>query len=227
MRTFKSESIPDNPNNESTQPVQKLFPEPEPLTLNSQNPFQKFTKRSIKNRATLVAIIISTLPVLATGGIAYFFASQSITEKIVTEKQARVSLFQGTVNLFMRERFGDIQVMAGLDIFTDPERRASTDLQAKTEALILFQKTYKVYESIAVFDLKGDLIAQTPGELLKNHLSRPYIQAAIKANGPVISQPIMSVHKHPILCVYTASVIKDSVTGKPVGYIRARIPIKT
>lgn len=220
MRTLKSESSPDNSNHDDPQTEQKKPPESTKITLISK----KFSQRSIKTKATLVAILLSTLPVLATGGIAYIFASQSITERIFTEKQARVIIFQEIVDLFMRERYGDIQVMAGLKIFADPVQRASTSLQTKTQSLNLFQNTYQVYDSIAVFDLKGNVIAQTPGTPLKNHLARPYIQAAIKANGPVISQPSIS-SSEGAFNVYTASVIKDSVTGKPIGYIRARIPI--
>ncbi|ACK71202.1 methyl-accepting chemotaxis sensory transducer [Gloeothece citriformis PCC 7424] len=232
MRTLKPKSTPEQSNHQNSQPGSTLTSDSNAirLTSNGSTPphlqlWENFAKRSLKTKATVVAILISTLPVLTTGFIAYSVASKSITERIFTQQETKANLVQETVNLFMRERYGDIQVMAGLDIFTDPERRSSISPQAKAQLLIFIQNTYQVYDSIAAFDLRGNVIAQTPGTPLENHLNRPYIQAAMKSNGPVISEPMMSITEGTF-SVYTASVIKDLVTGKPVGYIRARIPVK-
>ena len=120
---------------------------------------------------------------------------------------------------------GDIQVMANLDIFTNPKLRDLATAEEKSAALQQIKETYKIYNSIAVFDLKGDLIAQTEGKPLGNHRDRGYIQAALDANGPIISQPRVSTSSG-IFSVYAAAPIHDKWTGKTIGFIRARIPIK-
>jgi methyl-accepting chemotaxis protein len=173
----------------------------------------------------IIAMAIGTLPVLAIGATAYYFADQSITKEIAAAQQRSVADLQDKVNRFMQDRFGDIQMMATLDLLTDPKLRQLVSRAELEAALGRIAGSYGLYESIAVFDLRGEPIAQTPGKKLENHLNRVYIQAAIKANGPVLSQPLISTSEGTF-SVYSAAVIKDQVTGQPVGYIRARMPVR-
>ncbi|MBE9044483.1 HAMP domain-containing protein [Pleurocapsales cyanobacterium LEGE 10410] len=177
---------------------------------------------TLKTKATLLAIAIGTIPVLAIGGTAYYFANRSITRQIVENGETLTVNLQDKVNLFMKERFNDIQAMANLNVMTD---LAATPAQ-KEAALERLKSAYDVYDSIAVFDLEGNPIAQTTGKKLDNHLNRTYIQAALQANGPVLSQPAISSTKGTFN-IYAASTIKDQSTGKPIGFIRARIPVTT
>ncbi len=181
-------------------------------------------KLSLRVKATAAAVAIGTIPLLAIGGIAYYFANQSVTKQINETGKSSVTDLQDKVHLFMRDRFADIQVMASLDIFTDPKLRTSTTIQDKTEALTRFQEASGIYNSIGLFDLKGDVIAQTPGKPLGNHLNRTYVREALKVNGPVLSQPAVSTSSG-IFSVYAASVVKDQVTGQTIGFIRARMPV--
>ncbi len=180
--------------------------------------------KSIRFKTTLMAIAIGTIPTIALSFIAYRYTARSITQEITSAKKTLVADLQNQVNIFMRDRFGDIQVMANLDIFTDPQLRNIVTAEAKSAALQKIQDAYKIYNSIAVFDAKGDLIAQTEGKTLGNHLNRGYIQAALKANAPVISQPRISTSSG-IFSVYTAAPIRDRVTGKTIGFVRARMPV--
>ena len=186
--------------------------------------FRWWRKLSLRFKAATLAVAIGTIPVLAIGGIAYYFADQSVTKQINETGKSSVTDLQDKVHLFMRHRFADIQVMARLDIFTDPKLRATTTIQDKTEALTRFQEASGIYNSIGLFDLKGDVIAQTPGKPLGNHLNRTYVREALKVNGPVLSQPAVSTSSG-IFSVYAASVVKDQVTGQTIGFIRARIPV--
>ncbi len=192
--------------------------------VSSNRPTSWWQKLSLRVKATAVAVAIGTIPLLAIGGIAYYFANQSVTKQINETEKSSVTDLQDKVNLFMRDRFADIQVMASLDIFTDPKLRTSTTIQDKTEALTRFQEASGIYNSIGLFDLKGDVIAQTPGKPLGNHLNRTYVREALKVNGPVLSQPAVSTSSG-IFSVYAASVVKDQVTGQTIGFIRARMPV--
>ncbi|MGL5835542.1 MAG: methyl-accepting chemotaxis protein, partial [Waterburya sp.] len=177
---------------------------------------------SLKTKATLLAIAIGTIPVLITGVTAYYFANKSITEEIISTEELQASELQDKVGRFIQERRGDITVMSGLKVFVNPEKFT---VEEKTQILERFFEAYNTYDSIAVFDLKGNVIAQTDkGKKLDNHLDRPYVQEALKTNAPVISQPTLSktTGKYSI---YTASVINDGRTGKPIGFVRARLPV--
>ena len=176
---------------------------------------------SLKTKATLLAIAIGTIPVLAIGAAAYYFANRSFTKQIVEVGETQTVDLQDKTNRFMKERFSDIQVMANLEIFTDAEHTPAE----KTAALERLMSASDVYDSIAVFDIKGEPIAQTKqGQKLDNHLNRTYIQAALQANGSVVSQPAISTTEGTF-SIYAASTIKDQTTGKPIGFIRARTPV--
>lgn len=207
----------------------ELNPEEQDETLAQQKsqPLKK-TKRGgwgIRTKATLLAMAIGTLPVMAVGGMAYSVASKSIYQQLESYEITNVTELQDKIHLYMHDRFGDIQTMAGLDIFTHPQWRETATRAEKDAALTKIQKAYGIYDSIAVFDMKGDVVAQTQGTPLKNHLNRTYVQAALQVNGPVLSQPSISTTEGTFN-VYAASTIKDPATGEPIGFIRARMPIK-
>lgn len=192
-------------------------------SINNQNSQEFGWSKSLtlKTKTTLFAIAIGTIPLLAIGGTAYYFANKSITKQIIEIEETETVDLQDKVNRFMKERFSDIQVMADLDIFID----SAATVAQKTAALERLRSAKAVYDSIGVFDLQGEPIAQTKqGKKLGNHLNRTYIQSALKVNGAVLSQPTISTTSGTF-SVYAASTIKDRNTGKPIGFIRARLPV--
>ncbi|NJL53460.1 MAG: hypothetical protein HC930_17190 [Hydrococcus sp. SU_1_0] len=145
---------------------------------------------SIKTKATLLAIAIGTVPVLITGATAYYFANKSIAKQTIAAEEVSVSELQDKVGRFIQERRGDITVLTGLKVFVEPEKFTAEE---KTQILNRIYNAYGTYDSIAVFDLKGNVVVQTDkGKKLENHLDRPYVQEALKTNKPVISQPTIS-----------------------------------
>ncbi|MFM2313060.1 MAG: hypothetical protein RLZZ04_2336 [Cyanobacteriota bacterium] len=178
---------------------------------------------SLKTKATLLAIAIGTIPVLLTGGTAYYFSNKSITKEIITAEELQASELQDKIGRFMQERRGDITVITGLKVLVNPEKFT---FEERSEILKRFYQAYGTYESLAAFDLKGNVIAQSDeGKKLENHLDRPYVQEALKTDAVVVSQPTIS-KSTGAYSIYTASVIKDPRTGKPIGFARARLPVK-
>jgi methyl-accepting chemotaxis protein len=125
----------------------------------------------------------------------------------------------------MYERYGDIQTIAGLEAFANPKVQAATSRQEKQVLLDRYVQAHKMYASIAVFDLKGDVIAQSKGESLKNHSDRDYFQAALKTDRAVISQPTAS-KSTGVFSVYNAAPVKDTSTGKTIAIVRTRMPVE-
>ena len=180
----------------------------------------------LRTKASLLAVVLGTLPVVGVGAIAYNIANQGALEKLKEIETVHVEDLQLTVDLFMQERYSDIQLLANLDIFTASNLRNATSSQQKAEILDQMMAAYNgIYDSIALFDLSGNPIAQTSkGKKLTNHLNRSYIQSAKVADGAILSQPLISTTSGEF-SIYSASVVKDKVTRQPVGYIRARIPV--
>ena len=182
-------------------------------------------KLSLKAKTTLILIGVSSLSTIAIGSVAYYFANRSISQQIITAEETVAVEVADKVAFYMRERYGDIQIMANLAILTTPELRASTTVQDKQTALDSFIKAYGIYNSVAFFDLEGNVLAQSTGKALGNHKDRSYFQEALKKNGPVLSQPILS-KSSGIIAVYLASPVKDSKTGQNIGVLRARMPVR-
>jgi methyl-accepting chemotaxis protein PixJ len=204
-------------------PIKRVEPDVE--TLQPRQGFRWWRGISIRTKATTLAIVLGTVPMLTIAGIAYSIAGRALTERAgISEREQAIAL-QSQVNQFMRGRFSDIQVMAQLDIFTDPQLRSAISNAAKAAALTRILNSHKIYDIAAVTDLKGNLIAQTAGEPLGNLSNRTYIRAALQANGPILSQPVVSPTSG-IFSIYAASVIKDKLTKQPIGIVFTRMPVK-
>jgi methyl-accepting chemotaxis protein PixJ len=183
----------------------------------------------ITQKATALAIALGTIPVLLTGITAYQFANQGFSKEVTRSKIQRAIGVEDKVNRFMRERYGDVQILANLPMLSDPSLRGTTSLAEKQAALDQFVKTYKVYDSIAVFDLKGDVIVQSKGQPLPNHADREYFQQVLKTNQPVIGYagiPKVS-QSSGRLTLPIAAPVKDKVTGKTIAVIRTRMPVES
>jgi signal transduction histidine kinase len=181
--------------------------------------------RSLKVKTTVLAIAIGTLPVLAIGGIAYSVANRAIAKQITKTEQERLISLQDKVNRFVFERFGDIQIIGNLPILTDPDLQKQTTPQEKVEILTRFETTYGVYDSIAVFDLNGNPLLQTNGDNLGNHFNRPYFQAALNIQEPVIGLPADGGTGEPP-SLYFAKLLRENGNGRPIGVVRSRMPLK-
>jgi twitching motility protein PilJ len=185
-----------------------------------------FSKLGIKQKATIFSILIGTLPVLAIGATAYQFANQSITNQFVgVEKNQAVSVAD-KINKFMFERYGDIQVFSNLPILINPKVRAVTTLDEKNAVLTKALNTYQVYDSIAAFDLNGNVIVQSQGKPLDNHKNRAYFQQVLQTGQPLISEVETSKSSGEIV-IHFAAPIKERGTGQIIGVIRSRLPMKS
>ncbi|MGK7876879.1 MAG: methyl-accepting chemotaxis protein [Xenococcaceae cyanobacterium] len=181
-------------------------------------------KLSLQVKATVMAIAIGAIPVLAVGGIAYSVTNQEIKLQITDNAATEVVDLEEKLALFVGERYADIQVLAQLDIFTNSKIRATLTRQEKEATLNLYIKDYGFYDSIAVFDRQGNVLAQSQGKPLDNPRNQKYFQTVLETNRPFISEPQVS-QSSGISNFYIAAPIKDKATGKTIAVLRARIPI--
>ncbi|NEP08801.1 MAG: HAMP domain-containing protein [Symploca sp. SIO2C1] len=201
--------------------------EPEVQFLESSVPEERVTwwqRISVRVKATSLAIVIGMTPVVAIGSIAYYFANKSITQEIKEEKQQRAAQLANRINLFMSDRFSDIQVLGQLPIFTNPQVSEATSVEEKVALLDRYVKLYGIYNSVALFDLNGDTIVQAKGKPVPNHKTRDYYQRIMKTGQPTINPPSIS-RTTGTLSMHIASPIKDLATGKITGVIRFQLPL--
>ncbi len=181
-------------------------------------------KLSLQVKATAMAVAIGVIPVLAVGGIAYFVADQGIRQQISDNAIAEAIDRGDKLALFVNDRYADIQVLAKLDVFTNPKVREKLTRQEKEATLNFYLKDYQFYDSIALLDLKGNVLAQSQGKPLNNRRNQEYFQAVLHTNRPFISDPQVSASSG-IFSFYIAVPVKDKATGKMIAILRARIPM--
>ncbi|MBW4467883.1 MAG: GAF domain-containing protein [Pegethrix bostrychoides GSE-TBD4-15B] len=196
----------------------------QPARNTSAQGLSRWRKLSLKNKATTLAILLGTLPVILIGGTSYFLASQSLSNQITAAQQDSTAEVLDKVAFYMRERYGDIQIMSNLNVFTDTRQRLTATRQEKQVALDQFLQAYPIYNSVAVFDLNGNVLAQSQGAALDNHKNRNYFQTVLKTGQSVISEPQVS-KSSGILSIHTAAPVKDKATGQIIGVVRARLPV--
>lgn len=193
----------------------------------------------LSTKSIILSITIGTLPVVGTGAIAYMFGSQLITKQIITSQENTAINLSDKVNNFIGQRYGDIQILSNIS-FSSPiqdtekaiaekSRQISKvdpstiniETQVSLDSLI---KNSNVYDSVAIFDLNGQVMMQSSGESLTPEKQLIYFQEVVKQNTPIISQP--EIVENIGTVIYIAAPIKDAVEGNTIGIVRTRIPLK-
>ncbi len=185
----------------------------------------KVTTLSFKTKSILLAIALGITPVVAIGLLNYYQVQSVSQQRTIDTQKLRATSIADKLNRFVFERNGDVATLASLPVFTDAKVGAITPLQNKVSLLDKFVTNYQVYDSIAIFDLKGDPIVQSSGAKLNNHSNRQYFQEALQTGKTVISQPEVSKSTGKVV-LHFATPVRDTVTGRITGVIRARTPIE-
>lgn len=190
--------------------------------VSSNSLIARFKRLSLSTKATIVAIAMVTIPVLAIGVGGYLVAGRSLDNKINELHEAKTRDFADKFNRFMLERYKDTQGMADMPLIRNP--RASSE--QKRAALDNYVNTYKVYDGIGIFDLNGNAIVQSEDNIFSNQANRDYFQKAKNSGNAVISQPVLSKSTKK-LSIYTAAPIKNPTSQEITSVLITRIPIQS
>lgn len=181
----------------------------------------RFKGLSLGAKTTILAIAIATFPVLAIGTGAYVVASQSVSNKISELQQAETKGFADEINRFMFERNMNIKLLANLPIISN----SGASSAQKKAVLDNYVKTYKLYDSIGIFNSKGDVIVQSQGSDFDNQGQLDYFKKLLNSGNAVISQPVFSNSTNSY--IYTAVPIKNPTAGPTTSVVIARMPVKS
>ena len=196
------------------------------VTSKANNSTSLWSRLSVKAKTSVVLICVALGSSVGIGTVAYLLADKTIARQTNITEQAKSYELTKELALFMRDRYADIEAMSHMPIFANYDLRKNTTVQQKQSFLAKYLKSYNgIYQNIAVFDIKGNLIASDSGEPRGNHKDRIYVKEALRTGKPYISQPLYS-KSTGILTVYAAARIKDTKTGETVGVIRTRIPVE-
>ncbi len=229
----QSPQTPDTESNESqilaierevTLPPES--PRDKPTTSSKHSPIiQWWQDLTLRSKSIIAATAIGITPVVAVGSLAYGISNKIIYHQTKATEISRAVGLSDEVSRFISDRYLDIQGLATLDTFTKAELRNQLSPQDKQKVLDRYINIYQLYDSIAVFDLQGDVIGQSGGTPLKNHADRGYFQEVLNTKSPTVTQPLISTTEGTFN-VYFAAPVLDSQTGDVVAVIRSRMPVK-
>jgi methyl-accepting chemotaxis protein PixJ len=188
-------------------------------------PTGKWSKLSLKTKVTLLATLLGLAPIAAIGALSYVQIDSALRQQTAQEQKTRAIEIADKFNRFIFERNGDVEVLASQPVFADSRLSALTPPEAKVKLLDQYISSYQIYDSIAFFDLKGNVLAQNKGAALTNHLDRKYFQDVLKTGKTVISEPEKSKSTGKGV-IHFATPVKDVATGQIIGVMRTRAPIE-
>jgi methyl-accepting chemotaxis protein PixJ len=202
----------------------EMFDRQDELALNSARPASSWNKFSVKTKVTLLATMLGLLPLAIVGTLSYLQINNALREQTVQTQKSRAEAIADKFNRFIFERNGDVETLAAQPVFADAKLAAITSPDSKAKLLDQYITSYQVYDSIALFDLKGNVIAQSKGGALANHLDRQYFQQVLKTGKTVISEPEKSQTTGKLV-LHFAAPIQDVATGQVIGVMRTRAPM--
>ena len=179
---------------------------------------------SFRTKAIIVAVLLSTIPVVGIGILAYTLAHDSLQTSETQQQQYVTASFKANLIRFMILRRKDIQSLSLAPVLTNPKLRANSSVPEIETYLDRFKDTYKLYDSIMVFDLQGNPLYVSQGSPRDNHRDRAYFQATLKTGKAQISRASVSKSSGKTVFHITAPIL-DSSTGQLIGVVRARMPI--
>jgi methyl-accepting chemotaxis protein PixJ len=179
-------------------------------------------RRSLKTKTTLAAIAIATIPLISVSFIADKIASSAVSTQIQNGKQARVNALARRLGLFMQERYHDTQAIAQAPLLSDPALATFSSLKQKELFLTNNMKVNgKIFSSIALFDLNGNVITQSEGGNQTGISELPAFREVLQTAKSVVVNP--ETVSGTIAAQFLVPV-KDPA-GKVTGVVRSLMPL--
>ncbi len=186
----------------------------------------KLTNLSFKSKAISAAVILSLLPVVGVGTLAFIVSKNNLEETEQANQQATTVALSNSLGRFITQRGKDIQTVADLPLVKDAKISKSLTRISKEDFLNDYIDRHKFYDSLMIMDLNGNTIAASKGSNTENHAGRDYFKQALTTGKSYIS-PIEVSKSSKKSSLYFATPAKDSVTGQTIAIVRARMPISS
>ncbi|CAN1208606.1 hypothetical protein TUMEXPCC7403_00195 [Tumidithrix helvetica PCC 7403] len=189
---------------------------------------------SIKLKITAWAIALATIPAIAIGISTYQSGSANFIAQVKQTKAVEAASLADTLSRFMLKQYENVSLLSTLfvsgEVNKTPPAKPLTPAQQKqaikdalTNRLSLYKQANVNFDSIAVFDLTGNLLAQSAGTPTPHTIDKDFLKQVLAANSLLISKPILTEQEYALAF---AVPIKDPTTQKVSTILQARMPIK-
>lgn len=182
---------------------------------------QKF---NLKTKATLLAVTLGIVPVLAIGGINYYLTDNALTkQELQYQKTVAVNL-SDDLRQFAQTNYQQVIDLSNLPLLTNPELFQTINKEDKEKALGNFLKNG--INSIVVIDAKtGQTLLEGREESRKatipDYSQIDYWQEVVKTKEPVIN-PLRISKANNLSSFFVAAPVFHEKTGELLYVIRTR-----
>ena len=184
-------------------------------------------KLTLRTKVLILALSLGVTPVVAVGGISYFFVEKQETAEVTqARKEATFDVAKFTSE-FMASRFQDLRTFSQLSMFADPKVREATNVGDRNTFLRNLVDSSPLYEDIAVVGLDGKPIAVSNPDGIIDNVSQVEWFQTISANEEITwVQPRAPRAGGLEFALIGAAPIFDSQSGEMIAMIRIRLDVE-
>jgi len=180
-------------------------------------------KMSLRNQSIIFAIALGTIPVIATGIIAYWITNPTIKTGVIRYQKTLAIGISNRIHQLTSERVNDLKVISGLGIFNDQKVVSGTTYNPLNALMENFRQSYGMYQSILVSDLTGKVMLQTQGSAVSNISNEDYFQQVQRTNQITVVKRREQGGEHVIIM---AAPLRNINSSQPMGVVRTLMPVK-
>lgn len=177
---------------------------------------KSWLKFNLTTKYTILSIVVGTLPVLVIGCLTYYFGNKLISKQIRDSQETQVMGLSNKVKTLIADSYRDMGIIANLANF-----RSNSSNYYRQKSLDNLVQSSKIYDSVSVFDINGNLI-KSGGEFLETQPNSIDLTEVIEQNHPIITQPEEVENVGTV--IYLIVPIKDE-NNNIVNIVKTRIPI--
>jgi methyl-accepting chemotaxis protein PixJ len=184
---------------------------------------------SLRRKSMVLAIALTTVPIVTVGSLAHLVVSHSLNAQIVSQQENRTLGVERRMGEIADRLIEDVETIASSPMFADRELSQTASLPQKIQLLDGWIDTRnEQYDSIVVFDLQGNVLFQSkspqPVNPKSNYSNREYFQEAIASKSLEVREPKITLSQSTN-SLEVAAPIKEFGTGKLLGVVRLRMPL--
>ncbi len=184
---------------------------------------------SLRFKATALGITLATLPVFVVGALALWITNATLTAAIEETRLDEIREVQTLFSQVISNSRINLNVIATLPLFTDPELRESTSRRQKRAALLNYSQQAGVYGLIAVINRDGSPLIQSEGDPLPDQQQQPYFQAVLEREDYLVGQPFPLPASAAVAgwAIPLAVPVRDSESNEIIAVVYAELLMRS
>jgi methyl-accepting chemotaxis protein len=180
-------------------------------------------KMSLRNQSIILAIALGTIPVIATGIIAYWITNPTIKTGVIRYQKTLAIGISNRIHQLTSERVNDLKFISSLGMFNEQKVVAGTGYNQLNLLMETFRQSYGMYQNILISDITGKVMLQTQGSAVSTISNEDYFQQVQRTNQITVVKRKEQGGEYVIIM---AAPLRSTNRSQPMGVVRTLTPVK-